>query len=261
MSTPTPQPVQSLVRGLQVIRSFGPRAPRQSLSEVATATGLARATARRFLHTLVGEGYAATNGSEFWLTPKVLELGYSFVSGLGLPALAQPHLESLSQTIDESSSLSVLDGADVVYVCRVPVRRIMTVNITVGTRFPAHATSMGRVLLAGLDDASLAQHLDHTRLEALTPRTVTSPAQLREVLHEVRLQGYSLVDQELELGLRSIAAPVTDPHGKVVAAVNISTQTASYDLEHLETTLIPALLRTTQAISADITHAKEPYHA
>lgn len=244
--------VQSLVRGLAVIRTFNAEQPRQTLSHVSEATGLARATARRFLHTLVDLGYAATDGSEFWLTPQILELGYSYLSSLSLPALAQPRLEELSRTIGESSSLSVRDGKDVVYVSRVPVRRIMTVAITIGTRFPAWATSMGRVLLADLSADELDDYLASTTLERLTARTITEEDTLREEIAAVREQGWSIVDQELEPGLRSLAAPVIDPSGHAVAAINVSTQTASYDLERLTGTILPEVLNTAALISADL---------
>src|SRR5512139_1746855 len=148
--------VQSLERGLAVIRAFDRDHPELTLSEVATATGVTRAAARRFLLTLAELGYVRSDGRLFALTPRVLELGYAYLSSMSLPEVAEPHLEALVATVNESSSVSVLDGTDVVYVARVPTSRIMTVSISVGTRFPAYATSMGRVLLAGLDDAELA---------------------------------------------------------------------------------------------------------
>lgn len=244
--------VQSLARGLAVIRTFGANRPRQTLAQVAEATGFARATARRFLHTLVDLGYAATDGHEFWLTPQILELGHSYLSGLELPAIAQPRLEELSRTVGESSSLSVLDGVDVVYVSRVPVRRIMTVAITIGTRFPAHATSMGRVLLAGAEPAELDAYFAASDMPALTPRTLVDEAAVRAELDRVREQGWCLVDQELEPGLRSMAAPVRDPSGRVVAAVNVSTQTAAHDVDDLHRDILPPLLDAARLITADI---------
>ncbi|WP_018296380.1 IclR family transcriptional regulator [Corynebacterium lubricantis] len=244
--------VQSLSRGLAVIRSFNAQHPRQNLSSVAEATGLARATARRFLHTLVAEGYADTDGSEFWLTPAILELGYSYMSGLGLPAIAQPHLEKLSRTIDESCSLSVLDGTEVVYVGRVPVRRIMTVNITIGTRFPAYATSMGRVLLAGLTPDALDRYFESAEINTLTPITKIDEVDLRATLQQVRNDGWCLVDQELEPGLRSLAAPIHNSSGEVIAAVNISTQTSVRSLDTLVEDFLPELLSTCRDISKDL---------
>ncbi|AGF73209.1 IclR family transcriptional regulator domain-containing protein [Corynebacterium halotolerans] len=244
--------VQSLVRGLSVIRTFNADRPRQTLAQVAEATGLARATARRFLHTLVGIGYADTDGVEFWLTPRVLELGYSYMSGLGLPAIAQPRLEELSRQVGESSSLSVLDGPDIVYVNRVPVRRIMTVSITIGTRFPAYATSMGRVLLSGLIPGELDEYFEATELVTLAPTTIHEESRLREEIARVQDQGWAIVDQELEPGLRSLAAPVHSTEGRIVAAVNISTQTAVHDLDELHRAFLPSLIDTARQISADL---------
>ena len=252
MGTPETPNVQSLVRGLSVIRTFNADRPRQTLAQVAEATGLTRATARRFLHTLVTIGYAGTDGTEFWLTPRVLELGYSYMSGLGLPAIAQPRLEELSRRIGESSSLSVLDGPDVVYVNRVPVRRIMTVSITIGTRFPAYATSMGRVILAGMPEDELEEYLATTEFRAFTPSTIADADSLRAELARIREQGFAIVDQELEPGLRSLAAPIHAPSGKVVAAVNVSTQTVVHNLDELHNSFVPALIDTAELISADL---------
>lgn len=250
--TPEPPRVQSLVRGLSVIRTFDAERPRQTLAQVAEATGLARATARRFLHTLVGIGYAGTDGNEFWLTPKVLELGYSYMSGLGLPAIAQPRLEELSRTLGESSSMSVLDGGDVVYVNRVPVRRIMTVSITIGTRFPAYSTSMGRILLAGLPEDELSEYFSRVELLPLTPSAMHDEQELRAELTKVRTQGWCIVDQELEPGLRSLAAPIHSPDGRIVAAVNISTQSAVHNLDELHRRFLPAITETARQISSDL---------
>lgn len=250
--TPESPKVQSLVRGLSVIRTFNAERPRQTLVQVAEATGLARATARRFLHTLVGIGYAATDGNEFWLTPKILELGYSYMSGLGLPAIAQPRLEELSRSLRESSSMSVLDSDEVVYVSRVPIRRIMTVSITIGTRFPAYSTSMGRVLLAGLPEAELTEYFAAAEIQALTPNALSTEQELRAELSKVRTQGWAIVDQELEPGLRSLAAPIHSPNGKVVAAINISTQTAVHNLDELHQRFLPSLTETARQITADL---------
>ncbi|WP_295625412.1 IclR family transcriptional regulator C-terminal domain-containing protein [uncultured Corynebacterium sp.] len=244
--------VQSLARGLSVIRAFGAERPRQTLAQVADATGLARATTRRFLHTLVDLGYAGTDGSEFWLTPRILELGYSYLSSLSLPAIAQPRLEQLSSRIGESSSMSVLDGPDIVYVSRVPVRRIMTVSITIGTRFPAYATSMGRVLLSEMPDDDLDAYFAATPVERLAPRTIATEKDLRKELKKVRLQGWALVDQELEPGLRSLAAPIRGADGRTVAAINVSTQTAAHGVDDLMRDFLPAVLDTATAIGHDL---------
>ncbi|MDJ0394487.1 IclR family transcriptional regulator [Rhodococcus sp. G-MC3] len=249
---PSPDYVQSLARGLSVIRAFDARNPRRTLSDVAKSTDLTRATARRFLLTLLELGYVRSDGSMFWLTPRVLELGYSYLSSLSLPDVAGPHLESLAEQVRESSSVSILDGDDVVYVARVPVSRIMTVAITIGTRFPAYATSMGRVLLAGLSPDHLDAYLERVQLTALTAKTLTDAASLRIELDTVRAQGYCLVDQELEEGLRSIAAPVRDSAGAVIAAANVSTQAARHSADAVREQLLPALLRATSAIETDL---------
>lgn len=244
--------VQSLERGLSVISAFGASTPELSLSDVAKATGLTRAAARRFLLTLVDLGYMRQDGKLFRLTPRVLGLGYAYLSGLSLPGIAQPYLETLARDVHESSSLSVLDGSDIVYVARVPTSRIMTVAINVGTRFPAYATSMGQVLLAGLDDDALDALLADLELVRFTEHTVASTEELRARLEEARRQGYALVDQELEYGLRSLAAPVRNRHGKVVAAVNVSSHVSRISPERAVKELLPPLLRAASEIEQDL---------
>ena len=241
MTGPSGQYVQSLARGLAVIRAFDAENPRMTLSELAARTDLTRATARRFLLTLVELGYVSTDGKVFALTPHVLELGFSYLSGLTLPEVAQPHLEALSRELGESTSASVLDrsvldrsvldGDSIVYVARVPTRRIMNVAITIGTRFPARITSMGRVLLAGLPEGEW-------------------PDDLRPTLAEVREQGWALVDQELESGLRSIAAPLHGSDGGVIAAINVSSTTSSATLERITDVFRPALIDTAARIDS-----------
>ncbi|MGI9208631.1 MAG: IclR family transcriptional regulator [Rhodococcus sp. (in: high G+C Gram-positive bacteria)] len=248
--------VQSLARGLSVITAFGADHPRQTLSDVARATGLTRATARRFLLTLVELGYVRTDGSQFWLTPRVLELGYSYLSALSLPDVARPHLEMLAEKVHESTSVSVLDGDDVVYIARVPVRRIMTVSITLGTRFPAHATSMGRVLLAGLSPSELEKYLTRAELTPMTSRTLTTVDDLRTEIEKVRRDGYAIVDQELEEGLRSLAAPIRDESGAVVASMNISTHAGRYPDDTVHDVLVPSLISTAEAISHDLVRTR-----
>lgn len=221
----SPEFVQSFARGLAVIEAFGADHTELTLSEVADATNLSRAAARRFLHTLVDLGYARRAGDRFALTPKVLRLGTAYLSGYGLPQIAQPHLEQLSAEVGESTSVAVLDGTDIVYVARVATRQIMTVGITVGTRFPAFATSMGRVLLAGLSTDDLDAYFAAAQLDPPAGRTVTDESSLRAIFGDVREQGWCVVDEELAPGLRSIAAPVVDATGAVVAAVNVSSTT------------------------------------
>lgn len=244
--------IQSLERGLAIIRAFGPHAPEQTVSELAATTQLTRATARRFLITLIELGYVETDGRIFRLTPKVLELGYSFLSGLGFPDVALPHLERLVAEVDESSEASVLDGSDIVYVARVPSTAVMTVVVNVGARMPAHATSMGKALLASLPPDELEAYLERAPLRPFLPRTVTDQAELRAQLDRVRAAGYALVDQELEEGLIAVAAPVRGRGGRTVGAINLSTHVMRRSVDSVRDELVEPLLRTAKAIGADL---------
>lgn len=245
--------MQSLARGLAVIRAFDETHPRLTLSEVAQRTQLPRAAARRFLLTLTSLGYVESDGRLFALRPRVLDLGFAYLTSVGLPEIALPHLEQLVAEVQESSSMSVLDGADVVYIARVPTReRIMAVSISVGTRFPAHATSMGRVLLASLDETAREDYLARTKLERYTAKSVQDIPRLREILDATREQGYAIVDQELEDGLRSIAAPVHSANGSVVAAVNVSVHESRATLRTLRSWFLPRLLDTVKALDAEL---------
>ncbi|MEW2474867.1 IclR family transcriptional regulator C-terminal domain-containing protein [Micromonospora gifhornensis] len=244
--------VQSLERGLAVIRAFDAEHPQLTLSEVARATGLTRAAARRFLLTLVELGYVHTDGRLFALRPRILDLGYAYLSSLSLPEVAQPHMEALVAQVHESCSVSVLDGDEVVYVARVPTKRIMTVGISVGTRFPAYATSMGRVLLAAQPADWLDDYLATAQLRPLTRRTITDPAKLRTTLNRIAGQGYAIVDQELEEGLRSLAAPIHGDDGAVVAAVNVSAHASRGTFDAIRRELLPPLLATARRIEEDL---------
>jgi len=244
--------VQSLERGLTVIRAFDAEHAELTLSEVSRITGLTRAAVRRFLHTLVRLGYMRTDGRRFSLRPKILELGYAYLSSLSLPEVAAPHLEQLVERVHESSSVSVLDGDEVVYVARVPTKRIMRIAIAVGTRFPAYATSMGRVLLAGQSEDWLDGYLASADLHPITPHTISDPPRLRAELARIRAQGWALVDQELEDGLRSIAAPIHDPDGRVMAAVNVSTHTSRSTPAEMRAEFLPPLLATAKLIEEDL---------
>lgn len=243
--------VQSLARGLAVIRAFDAEHPAMRLSDVARRTGLSRATARRFLLTLADLGYVRSDERTFTLTPQVLRLGFAYLSSQSLPDLAQPHLQDLSARIGESTSVAVLDGDDITYVARRATSRIMHVSIRVGTRFPAYATSMGRVLLAALDDDARRAYLARVELRPITPATVTDPAALASALEEVARRGYALVDQELEPGLRSLAVPVRGARGEVVAAANVSTNVLSAPERNVLDLLTP-LRETAAAIEADL---------
>lgn len=244
--------VQSLERGLAVIRAFDADHPQLTLTEAAGRTGLTRAAARRFLLTLADLGYVRTDGRLFSPTPRVLELGYAYLSSQTLPEIAQPHLERLVAEVHESSSVSVLDGDDVVYVARVATARIMAVAINVGTRFPAYATSMGRVLLAGLDEAEVDDYLRRADLRPLTRHTTVDPAELRAIIGRVREQGWAMVDQELEEGLRSLAVPILDECGRVIAAANVSTLANRTSVKEARTRILPALRATVRAIEVDL---------
>lgn len=249
---PTGTYVRSLARGLSVIRAFSEDRPELTLAEVARETGLTRSAARRSLLTLVEIGYVAVDERSFRLTPRVLELGYAYLSSSGLPELAQPHLEQLSATIGESSSVSVLDGNEVVYVARVATSRIMRVNIAIGTRFPAWVTSMGRALLSGHDDQTLREVLETSDRDQLTPSTVTDIDDLVTIVREVEQLGYALVDEEFELGLRSIAVPIRDHAGTVIAAMNVSTHAARVSVDQALETYLPALEEEARALEADL---------
>jgi IclR family pca regulon transcriptional regulator len=243
--------VQSLERGLAVIRAFDAAHRELRLTEVAERTDLTRATARRFLLTLVELGYVRQDGDRFSLRPRVLDLGYSYLSSLSFQEIAQPHMERLVREVNESSSISVLDDIEVIYVVRVPTRRIMSITLAVGTRLPAYATSMGRVLLAALPPEELESRLQRIQLRKLTPHTLTTKKKLREEVDRVREQGFAMVDQELEEGLRSAAVPIVDADGKI-AALNISAHASRATMEDLMTYFLPEVIKTAQAIETDI---------
>lgn len=241
--------VQSFARGLEVIRSFSAQAPRQTLSEVAARTGLSRAGARRILLTLQTLGYVEGDGKHFRLTPRILELGFAYLSSLPIWNLAEPVMERLADQVGESCSAAVLDGSDIVYVLRVHTHKIMSLNLSVGSRLPSYCTSMGRVLLAGLPDAEVEQRLRACDLRSRTQRTATDVAALMARVRQVRAQGWCLVDQELEEGLISMAAPVLNPAGETVAALNISGQANRTSAEVMQHAMLPTLREAASSIS------------
>ncbi len=215
--------VNSLARGLEVIRAFSREQPRMTLSEIAQATGMTRATVRRFLLTLVREEYAETDGKYFSLAPKILELGYAALSTMTFLDAVQPVLVKLANKVKESCFAAVLEDTDVVYVATAsPAERIVGISVSVGSRAPAHSVSTGRILTAALPDDELEEYLDRAELTKLTPNTVTSKTRLKKLIDEAREQGFSIVDQELEIGLRSISVPIFDPEGRVLAALNVA---------------------------------------
>jgi IclR family transcriptional regulator, pca regulon regulatory protein len=242
--------VEALARGLDVLSAFSDTKPAMSLSEVATAAGLARPTARRLLLTLSELGFIRQDGSSFELTPKVLDLGYAYISSLGLWQAARPHLEDLVKQTGESSSMAQLIGSDIIYVARVAVPKIIALRVEIGTRFPAAVTSQGKVLLASLDEETLAE----TLAIPSTSRVVIArrdPAELRDELATIRAQGWALANEELAPGVRSIAAPVRDGSGRVLAAANVTVHAAETSLEELVDRHLPPLLATSAKISAD----------
>ncbi|MEU0406167.1 IclR family transcriptional regulator C-terminal domain-containing protein, partial [Streptomyces sp. NPDC006197] len=244
--------LQSLARGLDVLRAFGSVRGPVRLAELARLTGLPRATARRSLITLRHLGYVREEPDGFLVLPRVLELGYARLSGLTLPEIATPHLVALVLRVHESASVAVLDGDDIRYVARVAGTRIMHIDITVGTRLPAYATSMGRVLLGALPAAERAARLDRITPEALTPRTLTTREGLDEAVAATAARGFGWVEQELEEGLRSLAVAVTDGAGRVVAAVNVALHAGRAAPEESLAALLPPLRETAALISADL---------
>jgi IclR family pca regulon transcriptional regulator len=233
--------VGGLQNGLAVIEAFDERRPRLTIADVARATGLTRAAARRYLLTLARLGYADHDGKFFSLTPKVLRLGYAALSAMTLPSRVQPWLERISAEVGESSSAAVLDDDEVVYIARSATRRIMSIGLGVGSRLPAYCTSLGRVLLAAQDEAWLDAYFARVALGALTPRTLTSALDIRTVLDDVRRAGHCIVDEELELGLRSVAVPVRDGSGQVRCAINVGVQTHRMTVQRMRDELLPRL--------------------
>ncbi|WP_305788372.1 IclR family transcriptional regulator domain-containing protein [Symbioplanes lichenis] len=244
----SPDFIEALARGLDVLRAFRSGTPSMTLSEVATLTGLARPTVRRILITLETLGYVRSAGRDYALTPRVLDLGMAYVDSLSMWEVARPHMEKLVERTGESTSLAQLDGSDIIYVARVAVPKIVTLAVTIGTRFPAPATSMGKVLLAALPPAAVAAVLAEPSRSGITPRR--SPADLEAALREVRAKGWALADQDLAPGIRSIATGVRDGTGTVIAAVNVTVHAAETSVETLTDDYLPELLRT----AADISH-------
>ncbi len=241
--------VQSFARGLEVIRSFSASAPAQTLSEVAARAGLTRAGARRILLTLQTLGYVESDGKLFRLTPRILDLGFAYLSSMPIWDLAEPVMEALTDQVHESCSAAVLDGTDIVYVLRVHTHKIMTTNLGVGSRLPAFWTSLGRVLLAALPEDELDARLRALPRQAWTPNTVLDDAGLRARIDAARAQGWCLVNQELEEGLISIAAPLKNRASQTIAALNISGQANRTTAKVMQAQLLPPLLQASQTIS------------
>lgn len=239
---PNPEFVASFARGLDVIRSFGADRRSQTLTEVAERTGLTRATARRFLLTLAELGLARSDGKYFELTPAVLDLGHAYLSSLNVWDALQPSLDAVSRDLDESSSAAVLSGTEIIYIARAASRhRILSIGLRVGTRLPAHATSMGQVLIAHGEPAATSAYFRSVKLRSFTARTLATREALSARLDLVRQQGYAVCDQELEEGLRSIAVPVLSRRGTTLAAINVSSQAARTSTEHMLAVFLPRL--------------------
>jgi IclR family pca regulon transcriptional regulator len=237
----SPDFVLSLARGLAVIEAFQDRPDGVTVGDVSSRTGLSRAAVRRLLITLEQLGYATHNGPVYWLGSRTLRLGFSFLSSNSLATLAGPILEQVSAAIEESSSLSALEGDEIVYLARSATRRVLSVGLSIGSRLPAYCTSMGRVMLAALGPEELAAYLDRVNLRALTPKTISDKPSLAAELERVRAQGFALVDQELEVGLRSLAVPVQSRSGKVVAAMNTGVHASRVRSEEMVERFLPIL--------------------
>lgn len=240
--TGDPNFMASLARGLLVIQAFTPQTPQMTISQISVRTGLSRAAVRRCLYTLSKLGFAgAEDGQRYSLRPKMLTLANTYTATSTLASAAQPILERMSAALGESFSVATLDGEDIVYIARTTVTRVMSVDLHIGSRLPAFCTSMGRVLLAYLPQDQLEQYLQRATFTQYTPRTMTSPDKLRLALRNVRRNGYALCDQELEIGLRSLAVPVYAPNGRVVATVNLSGNAPRMPMLDMQTRFLPHL--------------------
>jgi len=236
-----PDFVLSLARGLQVIEAFEGHTEGRTVADISRGTGLSRAAARRSLITLGLLGYVESAGRTYRLKTRVLKLGFSYLSSNSLPAIVQPTLERITELVHESSSLSVLDGEQIVYIGRSTAKRVMSVGLSVGSRLPAYCTSLGRVLLAALPETELAAYLEAAHVKALTPKTITDKQLLGQIIRRVRSDGFAITDEELELGLRSIAVPVKTHQNKVVAAMNIGVHAARVSAAEMIHRFLPIL--------------------
>ena len=250
-----PNFMTSLARGLAVINAFQERKRHLTIAQISHRTGIPRAAVRRCLHTLMKLGYATTDGRTYSLLPKVLTLGHAYLSSTPLAVSAQPFLDRISEQLHEACNLATLEGEEVLYIARSAIpQRLISVDLSVGSRLPAYCTSMGRIMLAALDDASLQDYLAHAELLPKTSRTLHTPEALWECLQQVRAQGWCIVEQELEQGLRSVAVPVRDATGHVLAAMNVSTHAGRVSRQELESRYLPALLAASRELSLQLFH-------
>lgn len=246
--------VQSLERGLRVLRTFTAEHPSLTLAQASQLTGLTRATVRRSLHTFHRLGYVTLDDKQFRLTPRVLDLGYAYLASAQIGDIAQTYMEALSEQVNESVSVAVLDDFEIVYVARVPTKRIMRIGLALGSRLPALATSMGRMIVADLPPTERREFIRSAPLVKMTRTTITNRSELAKVLDKIHKQGWALLDQELEEGVRSIAAPIRDTQGRTIAAINIGTQTGRVTMKKLTDDYLPLLLETAASISKAMGH-------
>lgn len=243
--------IQSLARGLDVIQAFSSEHPTLTVSEAAKLTSLSRPAVRRILLTLESLGFATSLDGHFSLTARVLSLGYSYISSKSLWEIAHPHMQQLVNQTGESTSISVLDGSDIIYVARIPTKRIMTISLDVGSRLPAYATSMGQILLANLSETELNNYFKTTDLQKWTTKTVVDKQKLKAQFTKIKKEGWVFIEQQLEDGLSSLAAPIRNHEGKVIAAINISSHANRIDNKVIEENLLPLLIETAEKISDD----------
>jgi IclR family pca regulon transcriptional regulator len=244
-----PSFMTSLARGLAVVRAFSDQRRSLTIAQISHKTGIPRAAVRRCLYTLKQLGYAESEQNNFSLKPKILSLGYSYLSSTPLTVSAQPCLNAISRTLNESCSLAVLDNSEVLYVARSATSRIMSIALNTGSRLPAYCTSLGRVILANMPEEALNTYLENVKLRAYTERTVVSVPRLREILAEVKQSGFAIVEEELEVGLRSIAVPVHGATGAVHAALNVGAQATRVSSRQLQDDFLPVLLKGAQELT------------
>lgn len=252
MSREQPEVIDSVAKALGLLQVFSQSNPTLTISKAAELAQLTRPTARRILLTLTHLGFAQNDGRQFSLTPKVLRLGFGYLAALPYWETAQPHLRQLAKDFEESCSIATLDGEEIVYLARIPANRSMAISLSTGSRLPAYATSLGKVMLAWLPADQLDDYLHRVELKALTPTTITNPDRLRSALAEVKKIGFAVVDGEREVGVRSAAAPIKNRNGSVVAAINVSANGLRVSHDELVDTYVPKLLKTADAISTEL---------
>lgn len=252
MSKEDPDFIDSVNKALRVLQSFSAEEPHLTISRAATLAGVTRATARRLLLTFERIGMVEATNAGFKLTPRVLRIGYGYLSALPLWDLTQTRLRALAESVNETCSAATLDDTEIVYVARVPARRSMALTLTIGSRLPAYPTSMGRVLLAGLPRDKFEQYMAQVELQQLTPRTETDPTRFRALIEAVRASGHALVDEEREIGVRSAAAPLRGRGSQVLAAINVSVNAARVSRRHLAQMIVPQLVAAAEEISSNL---------